>query len=1025
MALFQKSVLKEYLALQDASVVDKQWNKFQLHFHHPQIQANIRKNKEEQYQGEFLQDLFANILGYIKNPQPDFNITTEHRNIKDAKKADGAIIIDNKVYAVIELKGTATTDLGKIEIQAFGYKNNQLECTYVITSNYEKLRFYVDNAIEHLEFNLFTLSKEEFELLYLCMSYENLRRHIPKKLKDDSISEEEAITKKLYKDYSLFKRELHRNLVSLNPTYDPLELFTKSQKLLDRFLFLFFAEDRQLLARHSVRTILSEWRYLQDLDVDITLYQRFKNYFEYLNSGYKGKRFDVFAYNGGLFKTDQILDKILIDDELLYEHSLKLSKYDFGSEVDVNILGHIFENSLNELEEIKAQLEGKAVDKKTSKRKKDGVFYTPKYITKYIVASTIGKLSTERKSLLEIHEDLIDDSFYTKTRTLSKEGKDFVKRLNDYRAWLLDLKICDPACGSGAFLNQAFEFLIAEHSYVDSLVLKIQTLQHGTFNQLSTSNRDISNEILENNLFGVDLNEESVEIAKLSLWLRTAQPYRKLNDLSNNIKCGNSLINNLNISTKGFNWEAAFPKVFAKGGFDVIIGNPPYVNANDIKKYTSPLEFSFLKSNYSTAKGTVDLYIYFFEKGLRLINKNGILSYITPNRFLSASYGTALRKFIVSEYKLDAVIDYSDKRVFPDASTYPVITTISNKSEPQYEILTGKFDDISKQLIAKNFPSTKLDLLDDYILGFLLNDKLEITEKIISKCIPLDNAGKINATSTAKEADDFSALINEDDGYKLVNTGTIDPYISTWGHDFFTDKGVKFKTPYLPKNNNIISKNRHSLYSSPKIIISKIGLRCEAFYDKQGIYASVNTNCIHTFHSNFKAEYVLCWLNSKVYNYMFECLFDGLRMSGGYLLFSAPNLKNTQIYEATSTEQKFFVTNAELLMHLKSELQSLKAKFERTIHRQFKLSTLSKKLREWHKYPYSTFTSELKKLNIETTLKSEADWEEYFVEELRAVTILANKIHNVEKLIDSKFYKLLKLNEEEITIIENNFTTQR
>ena len=118
---------------------------------------------------------------------------------------------------------------------------------YVITSNFEKLRFYIDNAIEHIEFNLFTLTEEEFQLLYLCLGYENLSQNLPKKIKDESLSEEDVITKKLYKDYSLFKRELHQNLVLLNPNFEPLELFKKSQKLLDRFLFLFFCEDRKPL----------------------------------------------------------------------------------------------------------------------------------------------------------------------------------------------------------------------------------------------------------------------------------------------------------------------------------------------------------------------------------------------------------------------------------------------------------------------------------------------------------------------------------------------------------------------------------------------------------------------------------------------------------------------------------------------------------------------------------------------------------------------------------------------------------
>src|SRR5690606_29453505 len=229
------------------------------------------------------------------------------------------------------------------------------------------------------------LSENEFKVLYLTLAFENIQADLPSRIKSESISQEDVITKKLYKDYSVFKRELFSNLTILNPDYEPIVLFKKSQKLLDRFLFLFFAEDRHLLPVNYTRSILSQWERVQELDIDEPLYDRFKKHFNYLNTGYKGKEFEVFPYNGGLFLPDEILDDLIIDDKLLYKHSLKLSEYNFESEVDVNILGHIFENSLNEIEEIQAALEGQAIDKSKTKRKKDGVFYTPKYITKYIV----------------------------------------------------------------------------------------------------------------------------------------------------------------------------------------------------------------------------------------------------------------------------------------------------------------------------------------------------------------------------------------------------------------------------------------------------------------------------------------------------------------------------------------------------------------------------------------------------------------------------------------------------------------
>ncbi len=143
MPLFQNSVVTKQLQSQEKTKLVDAWNVFKNHFHNPTIQDNIRSSKEEQYQGEFLIDLFVNVLGYTKNPTPNFTITTEYKNVKDSKKADGAILIPSLtmglnplVKAVIELKGTNTTDLNKIEVQAFGYTNNQPDCVYVITSNF-------------------------------------------------------------------------------------------------------------------------------------------------------------------------------------------------------------------------------------------------------------------------------------------------------------------------------------------------------------------------------------------------------------------------------------------------------------------------------------------------------------------------------------------------------------------------------------------------------------------------------------------------------------------------------------------------------------------------------------------------------------------------------------------------------------------------------------------------------------------------------------------------------------------------
>lgn len=724
MSLFQKTIIKKYTQDLNSQKVQDAYTLYQAYFLNPTIQENIREAKEEQFQEGFLRELFGNILGYTLNPNPNFNLTTELKNISNSKKVDGAILIDNKAVAVIELKGTDTTDLAKIEVQAFGYKNNQPNCTYVITSNFEKLRFYIDNTIEFIEFNLFSLNREDFNLLWLCLSLKSIEQNIPKKIKDESVSKEDLITKQLYKDYSNFKQAIFNSLVERNKQFDKLLLFKKTQKLLDRFLFIFFAEDRLLLPANLIVGINAEWKKLQDMRVEQHLYERYKLYFNDLNTG--NAKQDIYSYNGGLFAPDEILDKVAIEDELLYNHTQKLSNYDFQSEVDVNILGHIFENSLNETEKITSEIEGQNLDKSKTKRKKDGIFYTPKYITKYIVENTVGKLCGEKKEEIK----LIEEQYTNDKKKSTKAKKELLDKLNSYRDWLLQLTICDPACGSGAFLNQALEFLISEHRYIDELQAKLL----GASMILS----DIENSILENNLFGVDLNNESVEIAQLSLWLRTAQRNRKLNSLSNNIKCGNSLIDNPEVAgEKAFNWQLEFPQVFAKGGFDIIIGNPPYVGEKghsdifeNLKKIPKWKDYYRRRSN---------IYYFFIKQGIDLLKDFGIQSLIVPREFTTADWANKVRKEILDTTEIIEIVDFNDLKVFDDAGTTSLVLT---HSKPASKQSTYKFNlkslrsqkDISSDLFVKINDKVidicELDSSGDKIWSFY-QDEISIEKSIV------------------------------------------------------------------------------------------------------------------------------------------------------------------------------------------------------------------------------------------------------------------------------------------------------
>ncbi|WP_127845756.1 Eco57I restriction-modification methylase domain-containing protein [Psychroflexus aestuariivivens] len=1018
MALFQSTVVQKYLKAQNQTELQEKWEAYKAHFHDPSIQENIRNAKEEQYQEGFLRDLFVKILGYTLNPATDYNLTTELKNVKDSKKADGGIIVNDKVIGVIELKGTNTTDLSKVETQAFGYKNNQSSCTYVITSNFEKLRFYIDNAIEHQVFNLFELTEEEFKLLYLCLAYQNISQNIPKKVKNDSHSQEDIITKQLYKDYSFFKRELYNNLTELNPDIEALLLFKKSQKLLDRFLFLFFAEDRHLLPPNSVRLILKQWKQLKELDAYTPLYKRFKKYFGYLNTGHKGKQHNVYPYNGGLFRPDEILDNIKIDDELLYEHTLKLSEYDFDSEVDVNILGHIFENSLNEIEEIQTKLEENPSETKVkvSKRKKDGVFYTPKYITKYIVENTVGKLCEEKKTEV----NLVEEDYNIKRQTKTK--KQLLKKLNNYRDWLLQITVVDPACGSGAFLNEALNYLMAEHQYLDELETK---LMGGGF-----IFPNVENSILEHNLFGVDINNESVEIAKLSLWLRTAQPNRKLNDLSNNIKCGNSLIDDPEVAgDKAFNWENEFPQVFAKGGFDVVIGNPPYVSTKQIKS----LDREYFWDEFENILfSEMDLYQLFLFKSVdKLLKKSGLLGFITPNSYYTSVSFKKIRNYILEKTSLFQIIDFPYRFYpFDDVNTETSILLLRNVV-PDFNNVILRVVDKKKQLLSN-------DLFDVYKNETTLPQEL-IMKRYDGKIIINTNSTLDKLIKCKKKFGDYLELhkgwmsVPKTFEYnsEIIDQGTLESselknynsikedfnkYLEGRDiHRYYTDRTDKYVSVQK------IDKKTKKWHFSPKIILQRI-----VGQNKNKIFATIdlenfmifpNANLVNVKKESHDVRFFIAIINSKLISYFYGKYFGESNTNITKLAF-----ESIPIPDINNTNQTLFISLAKFILSKTRELNELSGKFQRSLQRQFpeELEKLPKKLQDWYELSYANFIKELKKKKIKLSLSQEAEWEEYFLSEQQKATSLTTQINQTDKEIDQMVYELYGLTEEEIEIVENS-----
>ena len=1015
MSLFQKSVTNKYLKNLDNDKVEKAFENFQKFYGNKLRLANIMQLKEENYQEGFLREIFVETLGYIINPDENYNLTTEFKNQKDARKADGAILKKGKAIGVIELKSTKTKNLESIKEQAFGYKNNQPDCKYVITSNFQKLRFYIDNATEYEEFDLFKLNKQDFKLLYLLLSQESIFSDLPEKLKEETKFHENDISAKLYEDYKRFKDKIFENLVKNNPQYDKLTLFKKSQKLLDRFLFVFFAEDSGLIPPNAVSKIVEQWKQLQELDEYKTLYSRFQKLFTHLDKGHIYKKWgEIPAYNGGLFRNDEILDSsdIKIDDEVLEKDSLKLSAYDFNSEVDVNILGHIFEHSLNEIEEITAELHGEKIDKKKSKRKKDGVFYTPKYITKYIVENTVGTLCNEKKEKYRINNLLIDETYRKKDGKLNQKGKQLYETLHSYKKWLLTLKILDPACGSGAFLNQTLDFLIAEHKQTDDMLAELTGDNLRLF--------DTDKAILENNIFGVDINEESVEIAKLSLWLRTAQKGRKLSDLSNSIKCGNSLIDDPEVAgDKAFDWNIEFKDIMDNGGFDVVIGNPPYgakISNNDIKHLLLKQE------KYGLSKVLSDTYIAFYIQSLEIqLKNNGLLGFITPNTWRLVKSGNEFRDFLSkSNYKLQEIIQHQEK-VFTDA-TVDCDTLLIKKQTPKKHTLKIQIRNNFETTLSHNISQNILSKQDFFNL-FLTQDIYNLKQKIEDKSIfvkdnliikngvkPYEKGkGKPPQTAEIMKEKPFTSEIKIDETFlPLIGGSSFHRYKILWNNDYWIKYG---KWLAAPRDSEIFT-------APEKLIFRQTGDSIiGSFVDNKFIMRD-NTHILLPKNNNFNLKYILSILNSKLSNFIYwtinpekgEALAQIKLFHLGLLCFPKINTKN----------QQPFIEKANLMISLNKELQIKVEKFIKRIKSNLEIQKIRKKLQNFYNFDFKTFLTELKKQKIKLTFKEQDEWEDYFDSYKTEINNLQRKINQTDKEIDKMVYELYELTEEEIEIVEQS-----
>lgn len=1031
MTLFQNSVLRNFLQNIDKTEALQAYISYKKDFL-PKI-ANIKTSKEEQYQYGFLDDLFVKVLGYTLNPTPEYNLIAEQKNLSDAKKADGAVLKEGKVIAVIELKSTKTKSMDKIVNQAFNYKHNHPSCKYVMTSNFEKLRFYVEHSDKYEEFNLFNLDEERFILLYTLLNKESIFDDVPLSLKKQSKLQEENISNELYKKYAGLRTNLFENISQNNPEIDKYILLEKTQTILDRMVFIFFAEDRDILPPNTIQSIIDH--YEGDIE-DRELWHFYKIYFNAINKG--NAKLNIPEYNGGLFASNALLDNLIIDNDVINACPLALSAYDFNSDIDVNILGHIFENSLNDIEELKARINDDNFDASKSKRKKDGVFYTPEYITKYIVNNTLGALCQAKKEELGLDE--VEIEVPKNPKKLNKTQSKQKEALEAYRAYLLELKILDPACGSGAFLNQVLNYLLEEHAFIDE---SIKTLMGGSVLGLY----DVKKGILENNLYGVDINAEAVEIAKLSLWLRTVESGRKLNKLADKIKVGNSLIDDKEVADDAFLWEEEFSEVFEQGGFDVVIGNPPYVQLQSIKEIALDIE----KQNYKTFEKTGDLYVLFYELGNELLKEHGLLGYITSNKWLRAKYGKSLRKYLSENANPKMLIDlgsgifesatvdsnilileklksnqcymigldlskekeflgfesYADKIVEIDNCSAEIWTI----SSPIEEAIKKKVENIGRQLkdTINIYRGMQTGNNDVFIINKQTRDMLIQRDEKSNELIKPILQGKDLQRYVYEFNEQY--LIYTNDEIKIENYYAIYDYLQSYKAILEQKKEVKenkmlWYSLYRPAKKHIKE------FSKEKIIFSKASKEQAFCYDDNQNFMTLNTSYI-AVGENLKP--ILSVLNSKLAKFVFLNFLQGGGINGEITIQAIEKLSLPKFEDGV---EKLFEEKADTMLTLNKTLQTKKQKFLKRVTDNLEIDKLSKKLEAFYTYDFKTFLAELKKKKVTLSLVQQDEWEEYFSLYKKELTDLQTQIDNTDKEIDAMVYELYGLTEEEIAVVE-------
>ncbi len=647
-----------------------------------------------------------------------------------------------------------------------------------------------------------------------------------------------------------FRSDLARAFKTTDPHLDSETLTELAQRTIDRLVFLRFLEDKGI----EIQRLIDKFGDTGTVWEDFVATSR---------------RIDR-IYNGIVFKQHSILDapRFRVDDTIFGEICERLSSantpYDFNS-IPIHILGSIYERFLGKV--IVATPKRVDVKEKPEERKAGGVYYTPEYICRYIVAETVGRLIAGRTP-----------------------------------ADIAILRFADIACGSGSFLLCMYDLLINHHgSYYNALpkVEKDRAVKRGDCierdGKLYVSLRK-KREILLNNIYGVDVDAQATEVAQLSLYLRllkdettvtthqymleferVTQMKKLLPDLSNNIVCGNSLISRDILDGQLFpshqerklnsmNFEDAFPEVMKRGGFDAIVGNPPYIQLS-MEAFRNEKVNRYLKETYKFSGGRLNTFAFFLERARQKTREGGRFSYIVPNTVLSQEYYADLRQKLIQHTDINAIA-IPDGQIFKDAVVETVILVLTKHTRLQDEKPKGKIEFVTLYetgLGGEHASVMQGELSENYKASFItpmkpkvrtIRDKLEKNRENFGRWLNVNQAIALKHDRAACLTDHKKTPLHRE----VLDGRHISRYLTGKSPNYF-----KFDV------SKIHSCKREDIFLLPeKIFFRRVGDSLIASIDTQKKFA-LNTLVVMSTKPDcpYNLRYVLALFNSKLLNFYY------------------------------------------------------------------------------------------------------------------------------------------------------------